>query len=491
MLSTDDVHSPVKRTRDDCSFSDSHDTPDTSSKRGTSEQGVSPDSVAEQENSLIFNPDAGRRKSEESLDVHNLTTNPKSPTTAKSMLHKSTRDPVVRGAITSLKSIADIEVMLAAARGELSDTHGMSETLRLAPGETVMFILYQSQNTLDEVVNAFTEELSGMRLFVLDLAALPAHEYTEWDSTPFQLSNSGSAHSLHKLAEEEEEEALLPPAQRPSDTPKRRTDVSFSQQLHKAGESLIRRLTDLLQVDSILNRHLRIDKKGNTVRGEEQAKRKDPMMLPAMVVWRAPSAPIEEYPPAAPETWTNTAASQPEAFNVRMSQYGGPLVVKNVQGVDAVHSLSLWKPVFTVEHLYRTLAATLRRAGSKKDTSRSVIYLGASWCPPCMNIVQHLPIMMKEDIPDNVQCMVKADMDLATPVFQFFGVEVIPVFMVLDNAVLFPDKQSLEAAEEVPLETVMKRIRSAEKERKQNSQRLDISKFIEKNCTGLRFDEDF
>lgn len=92
----------------------------------------------------------------------------------------------------------------------------------------------------------------------------------------------------------------------------------------------------------------------------------------------------------------------------------------------------------------------------------SVVYFGASWCPPCLRILKELPYMVTglapsalplptEDVPgahlhatdvttfpsaDVVGSLLKADYDTSSEVLELFGVERIPTFLVIDGTKL-------------------------------------------------------
>ncbi|CCW64762.1 unnamed protein product [Phytomonas sp. EM1] len=127
------------------------------------------------------------------------------------------------------------------------------------------------------------------------------------------------------------------------------------------------------------------------------------------------------------------------------------------------------------------------------------MYFGASWCPPCMRIVGAMPQIITEDLPESVQVLVKADMDLAAPIFECFDVQTIPTFVVLDNQILLKHNAMACAASEggeqmdsTQLEVMMRKaFAEAEIGRIQNSQRPLVKMFVEKHCTTLSFDEDF
>lgn len=196
--------------------------------------------------------------------------------------------------------------------------------------------------------------------------------------------------------------------------------------------------------------------------------------------------------------------------------HGAGLVLKHIHMPSQLHSLSLWKPVYTMLHLWRTTMQTVcggvGKAGggriddvwsglqpsaqplcASEEKTFTLIYLGASWCPPCMRFVNQMPELMEERLPRTVTSTVKADMDLAKPIFDFFGVEVIPTFIVLDNATLKSTSPTFAhgggaGGEEASILAVMRR---AELGRIQNSNMLTVSTFIEKHCCPLDLDCDF
>ena len=112
-----------------------------------------------------------------------------------------------------------------------------------------------------------------------------------------------------------------------------------------------------------------------------------------------------------------------------------------------VQSMTLAAPVHTVDQLFEQTAAA--------NTPFSVVYFGASWCPPCLRILKELPFMLTGLQPSHaphhlpsgdahlddastfppagvIGGLLKADYDTSFEVLQAFGVERIPTFLVLD-----------------------------------------------------------
>ncbi|KAL7702423.1 Thioredoxin [Lotmaria passim] len=468
------------------------------------------------------------------------------------------------GAVTTLRSLSQLELLVNSA----NTTSAREKThpgLRLKRGESVMLLLYFDEASLRPLISAATAELSQMRVFTLNLAKLPPQDYEpSWGwragssgggrvvayasahagasaSTAAPSATPGALDTVVEAAEEEEEEeeeeVLVPAvhpmavsaaeeaeasasadrerASRPSATGTSNALTldeavsmsSLSGDLQHVNDVISEKLRWLLSVDTILNPHA----VGSSSDGASSSKR-EPLLFPAMIVWRAAGAPREEYPPAPPQTYSSQPSPTPaELFCDRMSVRGGPLVVKEATSIDQVHSLTLFRPVYTMENLFRTLVNTVAPSFSARvpgDKSRTVLYLGASWCPPCMRFVHEMPQFMREDLPSSVVCTVKADMDLAKPIYDFFKVEIIPTFIVLDNEVLMKCYYSLpqpqqrgtieggsgSAGTTVPTEclrSIQDAFAEAELARLQNSNRQLVSTFVSKHSQTLSFDEDF
>ncbi|KAG5491917.1 hypothetical protein GH5_00808 [Leishmania sp. Ghana 2012 LV757] len=454
------------------------------------------------------------------------------------------------GAITTLRSLGQLQSLVSSTNTLLAKDK-VHPSLRLKPGETVMLLLHFDEASLRSLLNSATAELSQMRVFTLNLAKLPPQDYEsapeKRQRTSGSLSNAdtsidarhgGSSAALdagatqvtiHESEEEEDEEELVP-AVHPmtvatavaADTsamagkerfPRASGSASVSSpsgDLHHASV-VTDKLHHMLAVDTILNPHASQQQRGhgNDDGSAAAVGRHEPLLFPAMVVWRAAGAPRDEYPPTPPQTYSSQPTlTSAELFRGRLSGQGGPLVVKEATGVDQVHSLTLFRPVFTMEHLFRTLVRAVAPSFAARgagDKSRTVLYLGASWCPPCMRFVREMPQLMREDLPPSVVCTLKADMDLAKPIYDYFKVEIIPTFVVLDNEVLMRCHERVQrqqssvtgcsggggASQSDFARAILEAFSKAELGRLQNSNRQLVSTFISKHSQSLRFDEDF
>lgn len=545
--------------------------------------------------------------------------------------------------------------------------------LTLRKGETVLLLLHRGRGSLAELINRYTEHLSQIRIFTLDLSTLPPQEYEDVEGDGARMdpvdggpggSQGGGEGVMEE--EEEEEEALFVAGRTAPDTQQllrqrnslRRSSHGgdaqgllslfpaagrcmtggtgeLSDELSHVAETVLNRVSRLLRAETILNRNFFQSEPHETARevdddrgGSPNADDKDThkeraetLLLPAMVLWRAAGAEAADYSPYLPCSYsdgsTPTLSQQQQRFSVfprrsasadvgalaaappqryrhfgdYLCVHGGPLVAKQVHVHDQVHSFSLYSPVYTVAHLYKHILEAAKTAVWKQykeaaeplrpfslsaelDTmstaasegtcvegaaqrffalldrepvkSRTLVYFGASWCPPCMRIVSEMPLLIKENfsIPDDVMSQlsfasaakaatgalspssqggsmaksndsndgkalhvfVKADMDLAKPLFDLFGVNVIPVFLLLDNTKLFElERRLLTERQEAAAKGRLPHAVSESEEEKvigdallrselgrlQNSHRDMINVFIEKHCTSLRFDEDF
>ncbi|KAG5490919.1 hypothetical protein JIQ42_00804 [Leishmania sp. Namibia] len=453
------------------------------------------------------------------------------------------------GAITTLHSLGQLQSLVSSTNTMLAKDK-VHPSLRLKPGETVMLLLHFDEVSLRSLLNSTTAELSQMRVFTLNLAKLPPQDYEAAPEKRPRASGSlsnpdasidarhgGSSTALdggatqvtiHESEEEEDEEELVP-AVHPmtvatavaADTsamtgkerfPRASGSASVSSpsgDLHHASV-VTDKLHHMLAVDTILNPHASQQQRGhgNDDGSAAAVGRHEPLLFPAMIVWRAAGAPRDEYPPTPPQTYSSQPTpTSAELFRDRLSVQGGPLVVKEATGVDQVHSLTLFRPVFTMEHLFRTLVRAVAPSFAARgagDKSRTVLYLGASWCPPCMRFVREMPLLMREDLPPSVVCTLKADMDLAKPIYDYFKVEIIPTFVVLDNEVLMRCQERVRrqqssvtgcsgggASQSDFARAIQEAFSKAELGRLQNSNRQLVSTFISKHSQSLRFDEDF
>lgn len=621
----------------------------------------------------------------------------------------------------------------ASARATAAAALPAATGLSLHKGETAIIVLHRGRHNLHELVNCFTEFLSHMRVFALDLSALPPQDYEEEVEVEDETASVDEADDLtgtvdaakeaesdaakddEGFSEGEEEESLFvagpgaPGTQllrrqqrhRSSLAAAPASDLSgsfvggggeLSDQLNRVGEVVLHKVTALLHLDTILNPNFfqgpasaADAAAAAAAEAAHPAQRKEPvepLVLPAMVVWRAGGAEAEDYSPYLPCTYSdgssptlsqqqqqfsafsstftaaiaqsqqqqqaNNNASNPNTtssshshnhhtssggspLNASFSRHrryrhfgdylranGGPLVAKQLNNTDQIHSLSLYAPVYTVAHLYKhaletAKTAILRKFGKEQEPgfvssfdpafpaavaaaapsatatattqqkrsdaffhlldregvkSRTVMYLGASWCPPCMRIVGDMPGLIRDNFvldkvtaqrlnaavlaatagPEDadsakdhsnanhshhhsaapmgflstaaneskaLDVFVKADMDLAKPIFDLLKVVVIPTFIVFDNAKLFELERRMLRERTAALTTTSATATAnnttaselfsvqgyeqamgaafvaGELGRLQNSQRHLINVFIEKHCTALSFDEYF
>ncbi|CUG92912.1 thioredoxin-like protein, putative [Bodo saltans] len=173
---------------------------------------------------------------------------------------------------------------------------------------------------------------------------------------------------------------------------------------------------------------------------------------------------------------------------------------KHVKSGESVQVTSLVEPVFTFSHMLRALTGFARAAhvADPNAASFSIMWMSAAWCPPCLRILHALPAMLPQ-LPPSVKGMVKADMDLTQPIFDAFGVSIIPTFVILDNKKILSAVQdnnnthnSSNDLEEVAAKDILV---AARVDSLQNSQQGIVMTFIEKHCATLSFDlgndEDF
>lgn len=173
------------------------------------------------------------------------------------------------------------------------------------------------------------------------------------------------------------------------------------------------------------------------------------------------------------------------------------ILSKQVTSPQLVRVTSLVAPVVSLSHMYRTItrAILLERAKHVREQTAgptySLMWMSAAWCPPCLRILDALPAMIP-GLPQSIVAFFKADMDLTQPIFDAFHVEIIPTFVILDNAKILPDGILPSAVSD---EEAAKILLGARVDSLQNSQQATVMTFIEKHCARLSFgldgDEDF
>ncbi|KAF5220543.1 hypothetical protein ECC02_006392 [Trypanosoma cruzi] len=418
--------------------------------------------------------------------------------------HDGCRAPHTVGAVTTLYSLRQLEELIGSAplpiahAGVLNVTPSSSSSappsLRLRAGETVLIILHQCKGEAEVLPQHMTEQLSNCRIFLLDLGELPPREYEEKSDVAYPNGHDERGVATGFLQ--------LPPTD---------TLLSLASQGAHDMEHVMRRASSLLCVDEVLDANDADSSKSQTSEkggDDENASadathscKREELALPALVMWRAEGGLADEYCYPKEKEKNDSHANNhdnPQPPLAGRYHHGRPLVVKQLTSLDQLHSLSLLTPVYTVTHFLRTVcekALFPDDPAAGASGTRSLIYFGASWCPPCMRIVHALPTMMKEDFPSNLTCSVKADMDLATPLFEFFGVEIIPTFVIFDNESLrtagdWNALRSCSISEEA-LSQIYEGLRRSELGRIQNSQRVTVRTFIESHSGMLKFDEDF
>lgn len=151
---------------------------------------------------------------------------------------------------------------------------------------------------------------------------------------------------------------------------------------------------------------------------------------------------------------------------------------KKVNSSLHLHAVSLVEPVHSVEHLALKISAANARDGPGSFT---IVYYGASWCPPCMRILQHLPEMLPQ-LPKTVSQFLKADKDTCQPLFDLVGVQIIPTFQVIRNTAAGFSSGTVPAGWKPDVVDSL-----------QSSNPVSVSSFIERHCAVLTFsmDDDF
>ncbi|EAN77817.1 Thioredoxin, putative [Trypanosoma equiperdum] len=395
----------------------------------------------------------------------------------KTLLHAECTNSTasVDGAITTLHTLQQLKELFHTPPVQL-EAQAKAPLLQLCAGETVFVVLHSNKEEIEGMLGNVTKKLSACRIFCLDLSALPLAE------------RSGAGAQI---------------------TPN-------SASVDRVGDVILQRVTKILDLNSLLNgtpsaegpsQSLSIKHSSagaqvefENVASSAQSSAKDEichheLTLPSMVMWRVAGGPVDEYGDI-------TAMGSYEAIQSEVGSvppYGKPLVVKELQTVDQLHSLSLLAPVYTVEHLLRKIGETVLFPPGNDTPSgtHTFIYMGASWCPPCMRVVASLPTMMKEGFPHSFACVVKADMDFAEPLYKFFGVEIIPTFILLNNDVLkgAGDWSAFLKGSGKCMGTCLEQLREGLRRSKmgqiQNSKVPLIQSFIDNHTKGLSFDEEF
>lgn len=151
------------------------------------------------------------------------------------------------------------------------------------------------------------------------------------------------------------------------------------------------------------------------------------------------------------------------------------------------------KPVFSLRHMARIIQRSRSKndlqvardnlaSASEAQRSFSLMWMSASWCPPCQRILSCLPGMVPK-FPESITNFFKADMDLTKPIFDAFHVEIIPTFVILDNEKIRREGAALEI-DDKDLAALLVGAKVAEL---QNSQQATVMTFLEKHCSQLTF----
>lgn len=460
--------------------------------------GVSPDEAVEEraddveEPALFPSPSRARNTDDCGPDLNSAALSSRDP--RQSATNDGRRAPHVSGAITTLYSLRQLEELFGSAPllvdGAGAPPSSSSAASPLLPGppglragETVLVVLHHGDG--DVLPQRVTGELSSCRVFCLDLSDLPPHEYQD-NADSAQTSDIGGPRDAAGLLQLPATDAFL----------------SLATQTARDIGHALRRVRALFSLDDVLSPGdaAQPETTGSDKTGDKNdthsasvvlsCGKRENLTLPTLVMWRAAGGLL-----GAP-THGGDSGRNDRSTSAAGTSHGRTLQVKHLTSVDQLHSHSLLAPVYTVPHLLRAvLDAALFPPQAPPPGTRSLVYFGASWCPPCMRIVNALPAMMKEDFPPNLTCAVKADMDLATPLFEFFGVEIIPTFIIFDNDILRDagdwDALRGSSVSEAALQRLHAGLRRSELGRIQNSQRLLVRTFIESHSGALRFDEDF
>lgn len=166
------------------------------------------------------------------------------------------------------------------------------------------------------------------------------------------------------------------------------------------------------------------------------------------------------------------------------------VVNKPIMDAGSVLVSTLVRPVLSVEDLY---ALTMAAAEAHND-GFTVMWMSAAWCPPCLRILAALPELIPS-APSSIALWVKADMDLSQPIFDAFGVEIIPTFVILSHKKLLEAASQQTSSLSDSSANLAERLTAAKVDALQNSQHATVAAFLEKHCAVLTGfgdgDEDF
>nr|CCC93568.1 conserved hypothetical protein [Trypanosoma congolense IL3000] len=371
----------------------------------------------------------------------------------------------VEGSIITFREVEQLRSLVSQPPVSPAPTK-LESPLQLHAGETVLFAIHCGEEVIADMREDPTSVLCACRIFCLDLRQLPPRNHGACQSGDIagslRCSLDGAKKDLMQFL------CLLPllnsdrvDVGTPAPPPKEEDATASQEESNKVASSL-----DDVNLSW---------SSGNQVE----------LPMPVLVLWRATGGPADEYV-------HSKDIGNGECYTV--TPCGAPLAVKQLTSIDQVYSFARFPPVYTVEHLLRSIGetSTLRFPYDASEKMFTLLYLGASWCPPCMRILKHLPAMVREDFCNNLMC-VKADMDLAGPIFSFFGVEIIPTFIVLNNDVLRGEeclseflRDGVECRQHC-MEVLHSVLRKSEVSRIQESQVSKVRMFVERAVVPLRF----
>ncbi|KAG8342730.1 putative Thioredoxin [Trypanosoma vivax] len=407
--------------------------------------------------------------------------------------------PSTSGTVTFLYSLAQLRELFCAPSLQDSSSSVAMRDHRLNPGESVIVIVCMDEAEIKNLVQDSTREYSSCRIFCVNLSCFSVEGRSDCPHRPAGTPGYGGGGMGGVSVDlESQQKHALKEVYRVLGVTGVRDPSQSSVTLSPPSEI---RNTDAKGTEG------NEDGRVTTTKGpafhnsaepgsvdDERGATQEVLTHPFMVLWRAPGALPDE---CVDQCGDGTVNKEPGTIAP-----GGPLLVKHLTSVEHLHSLSLFTPVYTVEHLIRTIARKLDSVpvASALSCSYTLVYFGASWCPPCMRAVASLPDMIKSDFPESIECMVKADMDFATPIFKFFEVEIIPVFMILNNNVLrvadgwsevLNDYNQVDRTKGVAMAALSDVLLRSEVGRIQNSSRASVRAFIDKLTKKLSFDADF